>query len=230
MKILLSWSSGKDSAWALHVLRRGGGGEVGGLLTSVNETAGRVSMHGVREDILRAQAEAADLPLFTIPLPWPCSNEVYEARLRDAVARAVAGGFTHVAFGDLFLEDVRKYREDRLAGTGLTPLFPLWGLPTPQLARDMIAGGLRARLSTIDPRLMPRELAGAEFDDALLASLPASVDPCGEKGEFHTCVTAGPMFSRPIDLTVGEVVDREGFVYCDLLLPRGHEDNSSPVT
>ena len=216
MKILLSWSSGKDSAWTLHALRRDGA-SVGALLTSLNETAGRVSMHGVREDILRAQAGAADLPLRTIPLPWPCTNEIYEARLRVAVEQAVADGFTHVAFGDLFLEDVRKYREDRLAGTGLTPLFPLWGLPTPALARDMIAGGLRARLATIDPRVMPRELIGAEFDEALLAALPASVDPCGERGEFHTCVTAGPMFDRAIPVTCGEVVEREGFVYGDLI-------------
>jgi uncharacterized protein (TIGR00290 family) len=219
MKTLLSWSSGKDSAWALHVLRRDGG-TVGGLLTSLNETAGRVSMHGVREEILGAQARSTGLPLFTIPLPWPCSNEMYETRLRCAVERAVADGFTHVAFGDLFLEDVRKYREDRLAGTGLTPLFPLWGVSTAQLARDMIAGGLRARLSAIDPRVVPRELVGAEFDAALLRALPPHVDRCGENGEFHTCVTAGPMLSRPLDLTVGEIVDREGFVYRDLLLPR----------
>ena len=230
MKILVSWSSGKDSAWALHVLRQKNGGEVGGLLTSLNETVGRVSMHGVREEILRAQADAAGLPLFTIPLPWPCTNEVYETRLRDAVERAVAAGFTHVAFGDLFLADVRKYREDRLAGTGLTPLFPLWGLPTPQLARAMIAGGLCARLSTIDPRVMARGLAGAEFDEALLARLPASVDPCGENGEFHTCVTAGPMFSRSIDVVVGAAVEREGFVYRDLLLPRRDDDVSADVT
>jgi uncharacterized protein (TIGR00290 family) len=222
MKVLLSWSSGKDSAWALHVLRREGV-HVAGLLTSLNETVGRVSMHGVREEILRAQADATGLPLSTIPLPWPCTNEIYEARLRAAVDRAVADGFTHVAFGDLFLEDVRKYREDRLAGTGLDPLFPLWGLPTPQLARDMIAGGLRARLSTIDPRVMPKELVGEEFDEALLARLPATVDPCGEKGEFHSCVTAGPMFSRPLNIQRGEVVEREGFVYGDLVL-RGEDD------
>ena len=218
MKILLSWSSGKDSAWALHVLRREGAA-IGGLLTSLNQTAGRVSMHGVREEVLQAQAAAAGLPLFTIPLPWPCTNEIYEARLQDAVTRAVSDGFTHVAFGDLFLADVRKYREDRLAGTGLAPLFPLWGLPTPQLARDMIAGGLRARLSTVDPRVMPRELAGASYDDALLGRLPAAVDPCGENGEFHTCVTAGPMFSTTLAVSVGEIVEREGFVYADLLLP-----------
>lgn len=217
MKILLSWSSGKDSAWMLHVLRQDGAA-VAGLLTSVNESAGRVSMHGVREEILQAQAVAAALPLRTIPLPWPCSNEIYEARLRHAVERAVADGFTHVAFGDLFLDDVRRYREDRLAGTGLTPLFPLWGRPTPQLARDMIAGGLRARLSTLDPRVMPRTLIGAEFDDALLAALPASVDPCGERGEFHTCVTAGPMFATPLTVETGEIVEREGFVYGDLTL------------
>ncbi len=220
MKILLSWSSGKDSAWALHVLRRDRVGDVAGLLTSVNETVARVSMHGVREEILRAQAHAAGLPLVTIPLPWPCSNEIYEARLRVAVDRAVAEGFTHVAFGDLFLEDVRKYREDRLAGTGLTPVFPLWGIPTPGLAREMIAGGLRARISTLDPRVMPRELIGAEFDEALLAALPPSVDSCAERGEFHTCATAGPMFDRALDVAVGEVVEREGFVYGDLVLVR----------
>jgi uncharacterized protein (TIGR00290 family) len=219
VKVLLSWSSGKDSAWTLHALRRDGA-PVGALLTSLNETAGRVSMHGVREDILRAQAVAAGLPLRTIPLPWPCTNEIYEARLRAAVELAVADGFTHVAFGDLFLEDVRTYREDRLAGTGLTPLFPLWGLPTPALARDMIAGGLRGRLSTIDPRVMPRELIGAPFDDALLDALPPSVDPCGERGEFHTCVTDGPMFSQPLDIERGETVVREGFVYGDLILRR----------
>lgn len=217
MKILVSWSSGKDSAWTLHALRRDGA-NVGGLLTSLNETAGRVSMHGVREEILRAQADAAGLPLFTIPLPWPCSNDIYEKRLRAAVDDAVSRGFTHVAFGDLFLEDVRKYREDRLAGTGLTPIFPLWGLATPQLARDMIAGGLRARLTCVDPRAMPRELVGAEFDQRLLDALPASVDPCGERGEFHSCVTAGPMFSRALRVETGEVVEREGFVFGDLTL------------
>ena len=218
MKILLSWSSGKDSAWALHVLRRDRIGEVAGLLTSVNEAAGRVSMHGVREDILRAQARAAGLPLSTIPLPWPCTNEIYEARLAVAVEQAVDEGFTHVAFGDLFLEDVRRYREDRLKGTGLTPLFPLWKRHTAVLAREMIAGGLRAKIATLDPRVMPRDLIGADFDDALLAKLPASVDPCAERGEFHTCAIAGPMFSAPLSVTCGEVVEREGFVYGDLTL------------
>src|SRR5262245_48442000 len=217
MKILLSWSSGKDIAWTLHTLREEGLA-VGALLTSMNEVAGRVSMHGVREEIVRAQADAAGLPLITIPLPWPCTNEIYESRLGAAVERAVADGFTHVAFGDLFLEDVRKYREDRLAGSGLTPVFPLWGRPTSALAREMIAGGIGARISTLDPRVMPRELIGAEFDETLLAALPPDVDPCAERGEFHTCVTAGPMFAAPLDVERGDVVEREGFVYGDLLL------------
>jgi len=216
MKVLLSWSSGKDSAWALHVMRRDGH-PVAGLLTSMNETAGRVSMHGVREEVLRAQAAAARLPLFTIPLPWPCTNAIYESRLRDAVDQAVSDGFTHVAFGDLFLEDVRKYREDSLAGTGLSPLFPLWGRPTDALAREMIAGGLRARIATLDPRVMPRELIGAEFDEALLARLPPGVDACAERGEFHTCAIAGPMFDHPLEVTTGETVEREGFLYRDLI-------------
>ena len=221
MKILVSWSSGKDSAWTLHLLRGQGRGEVAGLLTSMNETAARVSMHGVREEILRAQAAAAGLPLLTVPLPWPCRNEIYEARFREAVERAVAGGFTHIAFGDLFLEDVRRYREARLAGTGLAPLFPLWGRPTRELAREMIAGGLRARLATLDPRLVPRDLIGANYDETLLERLPPDVDPCAERGEFHTCAIGGPMFAAPLDVVAGEVVEREGFVYGDLRLAGG---------
>ena len=221
MKILVSWSSGKDSAWALHVIRRDRLGEVGALLTSFNDAVGRVSMHGVREEIVRAQADAAGLPLVSVRLPWPCTNEIYEQRMGAAVVEAVRNGFTHVAFGDLFLDDVRKYREDHLAGTGLMPIFPLWGLPTAQLARDMIEGGIRARVSTVDPRALSREFAGREFDAKLLADLPPTVDPCAERGEFHTCVTAGPMFARPIPLETGEVVEREGFVFCDLrLAPR----------
>jgi diphthamide synthase (EF-2-diphthine--ammonia ligase) len=229
VKILLSWSSGKDSAWALHVLRRDRWGEVAGLLTSVNESAGRVSMHGVREEVLHAQAAAAQLPVYTVQLPWPCTNAIYEDRLRRAVDRAVAMGFTHVAFGDLFLEDVRSYREQRLEGTGMEPLFPLWGIPTTSLAREMIAGGLRARIATLDPRVMPRDLIGAEFDESLLARLPPAVDPCAERGEFHTCATAGPMFAAPIDVTGGEIVEREGFVYGDLLLRTDREPRERPA-
>ena len=217
MKILLSWSSGKDSAWALHVLQQDAPGAVAALLTTVSEPYDRVSMHGVRSSLLRAQAEAAGLPLMTVPLPAPCSNQEYENRMAAAVRSALADGFTHVAFGDLFLEDVRKYREDRLRDTGLEPLFPLWGLPTGALAREMIGRGLEARITCLDPRVLNPGLAGRRFDAALLAELPATVDPCGERGEFHTCVLAGPMFSKAIDARVGDTVERDGFVFTDLV-------------
>jgi uncharacterized protein (TIGR00290 family) len=216
MKILLSWSSGKDSAWALHTLRREHPGAVAGLLTTINEDADRVAMHGVRSSILREQARAAGLPVTTIQLPHPCSNEVYEQRMAAAVAEALSQGYTHVAFGDLFLEDVRRYREERLAGTGLQPLFPLWGRPTPELAREMIGAGLEARITCIDTRVLPRNFAGRRFDLELLASLPAGADPCAERGEFHTCVLAGPMFIDRIDADVGEIVQRGDFVFADL--------------
>jgi uncharacterized protein (TIGR00290 family) len=218
MKILVSWSSGKDSAWMLHVLRRDGIGHPAALLTSLNEDADRVSMHGVRAGILRAQAAAAGLPLVTVPLPSPCPNDVYERRMAEAVSAAVEQGFTHVAFGDLFLEDVRRYREDRLAGTGLAPLFPLWKRPTAALAREMLDAGLRAHLTCVDRRVLPPAFAGRPFDAALLADLPAGVDPCGERGEFHSCVVAGPMFSAPIHVTPGAVVHRGDFVFADLAL------------
>ena len=217
MKVLLSWSSGKDSAWALHVLRQQHPVAVAGLLTTINERADRVAMHAVRSSLLRGQAEAAGLPLMTVPLPYPCSNEEYETRMGTAVRDALDQGYTHVAFGDLFLEDVRRYREDRLRGTGLTPLFPLWGRPTPALAQEMIDGGLEAWLTCVDPRVMPREFAGRRFEHQLLESLPPGVDPCGERGEFHTCVVAGPMFDRRIDVDTGEVVERDGFVFADLV-------------
>ena len=217
MKILVSWSSGKDSAWMLHVLRQERA-PVAGLLTSVNEAADRVAMHGVRSSLLRAQAEAVALPLKTIQLPHPCSNEVYEQRMAAAVNDAVAEGFTHVAFGDLFLEDVRRYREDRLAKSGLEPLFPLWGRDTRSLAGEMIDGGLQARLTCIDERLLPRAFAGRRFDDRLLDDLPDGIDPCGERGEFHTCVLAGPMFTHRIEAEAGEIVRRGDFVFTDLVL------------
>jgi len=215
MKILLSWSSGKDSAWALHVLNQQHPGAVAGLLTTVNEAVDRVAMHAVRREVLEAQAAAAGLPLIVVPIPHPCSNEEYEARMGRAVSTAVAAGFTHVAFGDLFLEDVRKYREDRLAGSGLTPLFPVWGIPTTALANDMIAGGLRARLACVDTRVLDASFVGREFDAALLSDLPQGIDPCGEKGEFHSCVYAGPMFRAPLRLEPGEIVTREPFVWRD---------------
>lgn len=214
----LAWSSGKDSAWALHTLRRQGDYEVVGLLTTVNQQFDRVAMHGTRASILRAQAAAAGLPLLQVPLPWPCTNALYEEAMRVACAAAVAQGVQAMAFGDLFLEDVRRYRLDLMATTGLTPIFPLWERETRALVREMLAGGLRARLTCVDPRRLPRSFAGRELDAALLAELPPDVDPCAENGEFHTCVYAGPMFSAPLQLERGEVVERDGFIFADLLL------------
>jgi uncharacterized protein (TIGR00290 family) len=218
VKVLLSWSSGKDSAWALHLLNQQHPGAVAALLTTVNEAMDRVAMHGVRREVLEAQADAAGLPLRIVHIPHPCSNEIYEERIGAAVRAAVAEGFTHAAFGDLFLQDIRTYREDRLRGTGLTPLFPVWDIPTPQLARDMIAGGLRARLACVDTRVLDGSFVGREFDAALLRDLPPSIDPCGENGEFHTCVYAGPMFSRALDLERGRTETREPFSWADLTI------------
>ena len=217
MKILVSWSTGKDSAWMLHLLRQKYGQAAAGLLTTTNEAFDRVAMHAVRRELLEVQAQAVGLPLHVVPLSWPCSNAEYEARMALAVRRAVGDGFTHVAFGDLFLEDVRRYREERLAGTGLEPLFPLWKTKsTAELAREMIDGGLEARLTCVDPRKLDESFAGRAFDGALLAALPADVDACGENGEFHSFACAGPMFRHPIDVTVGTVVNRDGYVFADL--------------
>jgi uncharacterized protein (TIGR00290 family) len=218
MKILLSWSSGKDSAWALHALNQTHPGAVTALLTAFNGAVDRVAMHAVRRDVVLAQAAAAGLPLRIVNIPSPCPNEVYEERMRDAVATAVADGFTHVAFGDLFLEDVRRYREERLAGSGLTPLFPVWDIPTCELAEQMISSGLRARLTCVDTRVLDASFVGREFDHSLLADLPAGIDPCGERGEFHSCVYAGPMFAAPLAITTGEEVRRDPFVWVDLAL------------
>lgn len=216
-RVLLSWSSGKDSAWALHLLRQTSRVAVGGLLTTFNEAADRVAMHAVRRSLVEAQAEAASLPLWPVLIPSPCPEEVYAARMRKAMARALAEGFTHVAFGDLFLEDVRRYREDRLAGTGLAPIFPLWKTSsTADLARQMVAAGLEARVTCLDPRALDRSFAGRRFDDEFLRELPDGVDPCGERGEFHSFAYAGPMFSAPIPVTPGLVVERDGFVYCEM--------------
>ena len=195
-KALIAWSSGKDSAWALHEARRGGDYEFVGALTTVTETFGRVSMHGVREELLKAQLDAAGLAPICVPIPYPCPNEVYEARMAAALADAKAAGVTHVVFGDLFLEDVRRYREEKLAGTGIAPVFPLWLRPTDALVRDMIDGGVETYLACVDLKQLPIVFAGRRLDRALLAELPASADPCGEKGEFHTFVAAGPMLKR----------------------------------
>ena len=214
-RVLLSWSSGKDSAWTLHALRQQPEIEVVGLLTTVNSEFDRVAMHSTRRSVLEAQAEAAGLPLWAVPLPWPCSNEIYETRMAEACQRALNEGVNAIAFGDLFLADVRAYREEKLKPTGLEPLFPLWEIPTDELARTMIAGGLRARVVCVDPKKLPLSFAGREFDEAFLADLPPGTDPCAERGEFHTCVYAGPMFKAPIDLQPGEVVERDGFVFAD---------------
>lgn len=217
MKILLSWSSGKDSAWALHRLREQHPGAVAGLLTTMNQEAGRVAMHAVRESLVRAQAAAAGLPLSLVNIPSPCPNEVYAERMAAFLRTAVDDGFTHVAFGDLFLEDVRRYREDRMRGTGLDPLFPLWGSDTRALADEMIDAGMRAYLTCVDPRVIDARFAGRAFDRALLSELPASIDPCGERGEFHTFVWDGPMFGRPLDVMPGIIVERGGFVFADVV-------------
>jgi uncharacterized protein (TIGR00290 family) len=219
MKILVSWSTGKDSAWMLHMLNQQSPNASAGLLTTTNQAFDRVAMHAVRRELLEAQAAAAGLPLHVLPLPWPCSNQQYESIMRTAIAGFVTEGFTHVAFGDLFLEDVRRYREERLAGTGLEPLFPIWKTKsTFDLAHEMIDAGVKARLTCIDPRKLDRSFAGRLFGRSLLNDLPAGVDPCGENGEFHSFAFGGPMFTREISVEAGETVDRDGFVFTDLTL------------
>jgi uncharacterized protein (TIGR00290 family) len=216
-KAWLAWSSGKDSAWALHVVRERGEFDVVALLTTVNRTHNRVAMHGVRESLLQAQAASAALPLVVVPIPSPCTNEEYERAMAAAIARAQSEGVTHMIFGDLFLEDVRRYREENLAKCGIAPVFPLWGIPTSELAGQMIAGGLRSYITCVDPRQLDRSFAGREWDASLLADLPSAADPCGENGEFHTFACAGPMFRAPIRVQAGEIVERDGFVFADLL-------------
>jgi uncharacterized protein (TIGR00290 family) len=215
-RILLSWSSGKDSAWSLHVLRQRGEYEVVGLLTTFNGEADRVAMHAVRREFVERQAAAAGLPLWGVALPWPCPNEQYEALMAGACAKAVAEGIAGVAFGDLFLEDVRAYREKQLKGTGLEPIFPVWGMPTHELAREMLASGLRAKLTCIDTTKLEPSFAGREFDERLLSDLPAGVDPCGERGEFHSFVYAGPMLNDVVAVSVGATVVQDQFVFADL--------------
>ena len=221
MKLWLSWSSGKDSAWTLDHLRREGEHQVVGLLTSYNEEFDRVAVHGVRRSLLRLQAAAVGLPLIDVALPWPCTNEVYEERMSRAHSRALEEGVDGIAYGDLFLEDVRAYRERQLEGSGLTPVFPIWGSETHRLARRMIEAGIESHLTCIDLGRLPRELAGRRFDADLLADLPDGVDPCGENGEFHTCVTAGPMFDTSIPFTFGETVERDGYAFTDMVAGGG---------
>jgi len=216
-KAWLAWSSGKDSAWALHTIRQSGEFEVVALLTTMNRTHQRVAMHAVREVLVEMQAAAAGLPLVKVEIPSPCTNEVYERAMAEAMARARNEGVHHVVFGDLFLEDIRAYREKHLAACGMTPVFPVWRGDTLRLAEEMLAGGLSAYLTCVDPRKLDRTFAGRRFDAQLLSELPSGVDPCGENGEFHTFANAGPMFNREVPVSVGEIVEREGFVFADLL-------------
>jgi uncharacterized protein (TIGR00290 family) len=216
-KTLLSWSSGKDSAWALHVLRRRTDLKIVGLVTTINEVHQRVAIHGVRRELLERQAEAVELPLQIVDLPSPCSNDDYESAMRSLLSEARGAGVECMAFGDLFLQDIRRYREEKMAGTGISPLFPLWEMDTRQLAGEMIGAGLRAYVSCLDPKKVPATCAGREFNDELLRNLPPDVDPCGENGEFHTFAFDGPMFARPLRIAPGEVVTRDGFVYADLM-------------
>ena len=219
-KAWLSWSSGKDSAWSLEVVRRRGEYDVEALLTTVNAEYQRVAMHAVRESLLRAQAESTGVPLVTVPIPYPCPNEAYEAAMTAAISRARDEGITHMIFGDLFLEDIRRYREEKLAGTGITPVFPLWGLDTRRLAGEMVGAGLQALLTCVDPAKLDASFAGRRFDTELLADLPSGIDPCGENGEFHTFAFRGPMFRAPIEIERGVVVERDGFVFADALPKR----------
>lgn len=217
-RVLLSWSSGKDSAWALHLLRQHGGCEIVGLLTTLNSEFDRVAMHGTRRSILEAQSEAVHIPLWIVPLPWPCSNQAYQQRMSEVCKRAIAEQVDALVFGDLFLADIRAYRESQLKNTGLEALFPVWGLPTDSLAREMIDAGLRARIVSVDTTQLHSSFAGREYDHQFLEDLPPGIDPCGERGEFHTCVYAGPMFSVALSVQSGEVIDRDGFAFADLSL------------
>ena len=213
----VSWSSGKDSTLALAEARADPELEVVGLLTTLNRSADRVAMHAVRRELLLAQADAVGLPVHQVELPWPCSNEEYERLMTDAVAAARSAGVTRMVFGDLFLADVRAYREEALAGSGIEPVFPLWGRSTSGLAGDMLARGIRATITCVDPRQLDPAYAGRAFDRDFLTDLPDGVDPCGENGEFHSFVWDAPMYRESISCHTGEVIQREGFVYCDVI-------------
>jgi uncharacterized protein (TIGR00290 family) len=216
-KVLLSWSSGKDSAWTLHLLRQRPDTQITALLTTFNSVADRVAMHAVRRTLVEAQAERTGIPLWAVELPHPCSNLEYEERMRAVCQRATAEGITAIAFGDLFLQEIRDYRVRQLQGSGLEPLFPVWQIPTDQLGREMIAGGVKAKITCVDPKKLAKSFAGRDYDLRLLQDLPPEIDPCGENGEFHTFVYDSPVFSRPIAVRAGEVVERDGFVFADVL-------------
>jgi uncharacterized protein (TIGR00290 family) len=216
-RVLLSWSSGKDSAWALHLLARRSDVRVVALFTTFNRAADRVAMHAVRRALVEEQAARTGLPLWAIDLPWPCSNADYEQLLSGVWERARAEGIEAVAFGDLFLRDIRSYREKQMEGTGLEPLFPVWELPTRRLAEEVIAAGVKAKITCVDPRKLDRSFAGRDFNQSFLDDLPPAVDPCGENGEFHTFVYEAPVFSRPISVETGEIAERDGFVFADVL-------------
>ena len=218
-RVTLSWSSGKDSAFCLHTLQQDSRVELAGLLTTLNQTHDRVAMHAVRRKLLHRQARAAALPLLEVELPWPCPNEEYEARMERAVDTLRADGVTHIAFGDLFLDDIRRYREEKLRGTGITPLFPIWGKNTRELGRTMVDAGIVAHLTTVDPKKLDPSFVGRRYDHALLDELPQSVDPCGENGEFHTLVSGGPMFGSEFLVVLGPIVERDGFWFADFDLP-----------
>ena len=219
-RVALSWSSGKDSAWSLYLLRQNPELQVVALITTLNEQFDRVAMHAVRRELVEAQAASAGVPLWSVPLPWPCSNEQYEDRMSQVCRRAVNDGIECIAFGDLFLTDIRAYREKQLADSGLEPIFPVWQLPTRELAADMLAAGLRAKITCVDPKVLSPDFAGRDFDSAFLRNLPPTTDPCGENGEFHSFVYDGPMFRAPFAVQVGEIVQRDGFVFADLLPSR----------
>ncbi len=221
-KVWLSWSTGKDSAWAFHTLRMDGNLEVAGLFTTVTDEFSRVSVHGTRVDLLDIQAENLGLPLYKAVLPWPCTNIIYQETMESVWAAAIDRGVQLIAFGDLFLEDIRQYRIDILKETDLKPIFPIWGLPTSELAQSMLSSGLKATITSIDPKHLPAELAGRQYDAQFLDNLPPHIDPCGENGEFHTFCHAGPMFSNPIPVRTGEIVHRGGFIYADVMLNEEH--------
>jgi len=216
-KTMLAWSSGKDSAWALHMLRQNPEFELVGLFSTVNEAFNRVAMHAVRLELLMKQAQNAGLSMDVINIPYPCTNQEYEDRMKAFIEKAKEKKIECIAFGDLFLEDVRKYREEKLAGAGITPIFPLWGIPTRTLSQDMIDAGLKAVITSIDPKLIPEEFIGKQYNESFLQQITDTVDPCGENGEFHTFAFAGPMFNEPISITVGEIVHRDGFVFADII-------------